>query len=93
MNKKLFSTILLVLMLVALVSTPILAAYPDKSLNYIVCFNPGGESDLTARAQQKPLEDVLGVDVVVSYKIGGGGAVRIIWGNGRAFPSTNTGNV
>jgi hypothetical protein len=25
--------------------------------------------------------------------IGGGGAVRIIWGTGRAFPSTNTGNV
>ena len=25
--------------------------------------------------------------------IGGGGAVRIIWGSGRAFPSTNTGNV
>jgi hypothetical protein len=24
---------------------------------------------------------------------GGGGAVRIIWGDGRAFPSTNTGNV
>jgi hypothetical protein len=24
---------------------------------------------------------------------GGGGAVRIIWGSGRAFPSTNTGNV
>jgi hypothetical protein len=24
---------------------------------------------------------------------GGGGAVRIIWGTGRAFPSTNTGNV
>lgn len=25
--------------------------------------------------------------------IGGGGAVRIIWGAGRSFPSTNTGNV
>jgi hypothetical protein len=24
---------------------------------------------------------------------GGGGAVRIIWGTGRAFPSTNTANV
>lgn len=27
------------------------------------------------------------------YTGGGGGAVRIIWGTGRAFPSTNTGNV
>ena len=25
--------------------------------------------------------------------IGGSGAVRIIWGTGRAFPSTNTGNL
>jgi tripartite-type tricarboxylate transporter receptor subunit TctC len=49
--------------------------FPSKPVNYIVCFNPGGESDITARAQQKPLEEVLGVDVVVQYKIGGGGAV------------------
>ena len=27
------------------------------------------------------------------YNPGGGGAVRIIWGPGRAFPSTNTGNM
>jgi hypothetical protein len=25
--------------------------------------------------------------------LGGGGAVRIIWGAGRAFPATNTGNI
>jgi hypothetical protein len=25
--------------------------------------------------------------------VGGSGAVRIIWGAGRSFPSTNTGNV
>jgi hypothetical protein len=24
---------------------------------------------------------------------GAGGAVRILWGNGRAYPSTNTGNL
>ncbi|SJZ36302.1 tripartite tricarboxylate transporter substrate binding protein [Selenihalanaerobacter shriftii] len=76
MKKRLISSILLTLLMVTLVSSPILAAYPtDKALNYIVCFNPGGESDLTARAQQKPLEKVLGTDVVVNYKIGGGGAV------------------
>jgi hypothetical protein len=25
--------------------------------------------------------------------LGGGGAVRIIWGAGRAFPATNTGDL
>jgi hypothetical protein len=25
--------------------------------------------------------------------LGGGGAVRIIWGAGRAFPATNTGDI
>ncbi|MCR4424814.1 MAG: tripartite tricarboxylate transporter substrate binding protein [Firmicutes bacterium] len=50
------------------------AKYPDKPINYIICFNPGGESDLTARLQQKYLEEILGVKVVIQYKIGGGGA-------------------
>jgi hypothetical protein len=30
---------------------------------------------------------------VISIKVGIGGAVRVIWGANRAFPSTNTGNV
>jgi hypothetical protein len=29
----------------------------------------------------------------VTNSTGGGGAVRIIWGAGRAFPSTNTGDI
>jgi hypothetical protein len=29
----------------------------------------------------------------VSSNTGAPGAVRIIWGTGRAFPSTNTGNL
>ena len=61
----------------ALMLTPGLAAakYPDKPLNYIVCFNPGGESDITARIQEQPLKKYFGQDVVISYKIGGGGSV------------------
>lgn len=49
--------------------------FPDKPVNYIICFDPGGESDITARLQQPFLEQVLGVKVVISYKTGGGGAV------------------
>lgn len=75
MSKRLFSILLVSVLLISLFSFSVLAEFPEKPLNYIVCFNPGGESDITARAQQKPLEEVLGVDVVVQYKIGGGGAV------------------
>jgi tripartite-type tricarboxylate transporter receptor subunit TctC len=52
-----------------------LAAYPEKPITYVICFNPGGESDITARIQQQPLGKVLGVPIVMVYKKGGGGAV------------------
>ncbi len=49
--------------------------YPVKPVNYILPFDPGGESDITARMQQQPLEKVLDTSVVVQYKPGGGGAL------------------
>ncbi|MBK5261492.1 MAG: tripartite tricarboxylate transporter substrate binding protein [Peptostreptococcaceae bacterium] len=49
--------------------------YPVRPVNYILPFDPGGESDITARMQQKPLEEILGKSVVVQYKPGGGGAL------------------
>nr|WP_236700586.1 tripartite tricarboxylate transporter substrate-binding protein [Allosalinactinospora lopnorensis] len=51
------------------------ADYPAHSIQYILPFDPGGESDITARLQQQPLEKVLGTSVVVSNRPGGGGAV------------------
>ena len=51
------------------------AAYPDKPVNYIIPFGPGGESDITARYQQPFFKKKFGQDLVVSYKPGGGGAV------------------
>jgi tripartite-type tricarboxylate transporter receptor subunit TctC len=51
------------------------ADYPAKRLTYIICFNPGGESDITARIQEQPLKKYFGQDVVITYKIGGGGAL------------------
>lgn len=51
------------------------AAYPEKPISYIIAFNPGGESDVTARLQQSHLEKILGVTVNVVHKPGGGGAV------------------
>ncbi|MFQ6018203.1 MAG: Bug family tripartite tricarboxylate transporter substrate binding protein [Kiloniellaceae bacterium] len=55
-------------------ATAVLAKYPDKPIHYIIPFNPGGESDITARHQQ-PFFKKRGIDLVVEYKPGGGGAV------------------
>jgi tripartite-type tricarboxylate transporter receptor subunit TctC len=52
-----------------------LAQYPEEPITYIIPFNPGGESDVTARFQEPHLEEKLGVDVVVTHRPGGGGAV------------------
>ncbi|HHP7233379.1 MAG TPA: tripartite tricarboxylate transporter substrate binding protein [Desulfobacterales bacterium] len=51
------------------------AEYPEKPITYIIAFNPGGESDVTARLQESHLEKFLGVAVNVTHKPGGGGAV------------------
>ncbi len=75
MKKRITLIFILVLLTGVAFTTSAPAAYPDKPINYVICFNPGGESDITARIQQKPLEEVLGVPVVMVYKKGGGGAV------------------
>ena len=36
------------------------ADYPTKRLTYNICFNPGGESDITARFQEPPLKKYFG---------------------------------
>ncbi|WP_372609448.1 Bug family tripartite tricarboxylate transporter substrate binding protein [Halomonas sp.] len=51
------------------------AAYPEEPISYVIPFNPGGESDITARFQEPILEEILGVSVNVSHRPGGGGAV------------------
>ncbi len=52
-----------------------LADYPEKPVNYIIPFGPGGESDITARHQQPFFKKLYDQDLVISYKPGGGGAV------------------
>ncbi|MFY0677160.1 MAG: tripartite tricarboxylate transporter substrate binding protein [Neptuniibacter sp.] len=58
------------------VSTGTYAAdYPEKSISYVVPFGPGGESDITARLQQKYFQDKYDETMIVTNKPGGGGAV------------------
>src|SRR5690554_933707 len=51
------------------------ASYPERPIDYVIAFDAGGESDITARLQQAPLQEALGTDVTVSYQPGGGGAL------------------
>lgn len=51
------------------------AEFPQKRIDYVLPFDAGGESDITARLQQEKLSEILGQTVNVSYKPGGGGAL------------------
>src|SRR3972149_1940256 len=50
-------------------------SFPPRQLTYLVCFDPGGQSDREARRQAPLLEKFLGQNVIIDYKIGGGGAL------------------
>ena len=51
------------------------AAYPGKSISYVIPFNPGGQSDIAAQVQKAELQEALGVNILVKHKPGAGGAV------------------
>ncbi|MEQ8286094.1 tripartite tricarboxylate transporter substrate binding protein [Thalassospira sp.] len=55
-------------------ATPAFAEFPEKTINYIIPFNAGGESDVSARFQQAYLEQISGQPVVIQYMAGAGGA-------------------
>jgi putative tricarboxylic transport membrane protein len=79
MKIKLTKEFLVAMMLVsffALTATTAFAKdYPNKPVNYVIPFGPGGESDITARHQQSFFKKLFGEDLIISYKPGGGGAV------------------
>jgi tripartite-type tricarboxylate transporter receptor subunit TctC len=54
--------------------TALADTYPSKPINYILPFNAGGESDISARFQQSVFKKVAGVEVVIQYLAGAGGA-------------------
>tara|TARA_R110000850_G_scaffold159043_2_gene283348 strand:- start:38 stop:991 length:954 start_codon:yes stop_codon:yes gene_type:complete len=61
-----------------LAATPLAAQsvedFPSKPMTYIIPFNAGGESDVSARFQQSEWENVTGQQVVIQYQPGAGGA-------------------
>ena len=69
----------------AVVSTATFAQYPERAVNYIIPFVPGGESDITARLQGKVLARLNGKDFIVQNKAGAGGALA--WGQLNSMPN------
>lgn len=74
--KRFIKCVLVAVMAIAILIPGIaFAEFPEKPITYTIPFNPGGESDVTARLQEPELEKDLGVAVNVTHKPGGGGAV------------------
>lgn len=61
-----------------------IAAYPEKTISYIIAFGPGGESDISARLQEPYFKKLTGQTVAIQYKAGAGGAAA--WSQINAAP-------
>jgi tripartite-type tricarboxylate transporter receptor subunit TctC len=70
--------------LAASIALPARAAYPEKTVRYIIAFAPGGESDIAARLQQQVWRKKWGQELVVESKPGAGGALA--WSQLNTFP-------
>lgn len=53
--------------------------FPQRPISYVIPFNPGGQSDVTATYQKPYLEEALGVSVTIRHQPGAGGALA--WAN------------
>jgi tripartite-type tricarboxylate transporter receptor subunit TctC len=73
MNKSLHIAAALVLALAAAHGPA--TAFPDRPLNLLVPFGPGGSTDLIARALATEMGKTLGQQVIVLNKAGAGGAI------------------
>jgi len=75
MKKRYLITLVCLAIFSVIASAASAQDYPSKSVNYVIPFGPGGESDITARHQQLYFKKLFGQDLIISYKPGGGGAV------------------
>lgn len=82
--KRNLKNLALVLALTSLTGAVTANEFPLGTVDYIIPFGPGGESDVTARFQQPFFEKLYGEQLVVSYQPGGGGAVGWSQLNGMA---------
>ena len=84
MNVATLRRMALGLMTSALAATAI-AAFPDKPIQYVIPFAPGGESDIAARFQAQTFKDKYKQDMVIVNKAGAGGGLA--WSQMNTMPS------
>ncbi len=70
-----FISAMTALVLVLAVSGAAFAAWPEKPVNVIVPWSPGGASDLTARTLAAEMETILKTRLSVTNTPGGAGAI------------------
>ncbi len=71
------------------------AEWPSGDVTYITNFNPGGESDITARMQESTFKKITGHGFIYQYRVGAGGAagwaqLNRITSDGSAIMGINT---
>ncbi len=59
----------------AMASFAVADTYPDKPVEMVIGFKPGGFSDAMARKLSEPLTEILGQPIVHTYKGGAGGSI------------------
>jgi tripartite-type tricarboxylate transporter receptor subunit TctC len=64
--------------------SPLALAYPDKPVQYVIPFVPGGESDLVARLQAQVFSTKFKQEMIVVNKAGAGGALA--WSQMNSMP-------
>src|SRR4030095_8326289 len=68
-----------------------IAAWPERTIQYVIAFAPGGESDIAARLQAETLKAKFGKEMIVVNKPGAGGGLAWAQMNttpGDAYPIT-----
>jgi tripartite-type tricarboxylate transporter receptor subunit TctC len=73
------------LSLAAVVTSGGALAYPDKPVQYIIAFAPGGESDITARLQAQVFSQKYKQQMVVINRPGAGGG--LVWSQLNGLPA------
>jgi tripartite-type tricarboxylate transporter receptor subunit TctC len=81
---KTWSVLATVVLGVGLAAGTALAAWPERTIQYVIAFAPGGESDIAARLQAETFKTRFGKEMIVVNKPGAGGGLA--WSQMNATP-------
>jgi tripartite-type tricarboxylate transporter receptor subunit TctC len=77
MKRNFYFVTVIMASVLALGFSAIAAEYPNKPINLVIQYPPGGSTDLTARALANGARKYLGQPVICENKAGGGGTVGV----------------